>query len=154
MPSPVLPPAYPPSGAGLTARVFWTSAKQTGANVIRTGGLLVFISGEFRKTLPTLSRLFTASGDCRFEFHPHARRNAFRRRDARLQSRSFARRNRIAATRLADASFPRSSVCQASIPSAPIGCGARIGFMQGKITRMERRRRPGLLVMNHLRGRR
>jgi hypothetical protein len=45
-PSAVLPPGYPPSGGGFTAWVFWTSAKQTNANVIRTGGMIVFISGE------------------------------------------------------------------------------------------------------------
>jgi len=31
--------------------------------------MLVFICGEFRKNLATLSRLFAASADSRFEFH-------------------------------------------------------------------------------------
>ena len=38
-------------------------------------------------------------------------------------------------------------------PSAPFGCGAQIGWMRGKITRMEIRRRLGPVVMNHLRAR-
>src|SRR4029077_17192579 len=38
-------------------------------------------------------------------------------------------------------------------PSAPFGCGAQIGCMRGKITRMEIRRRLGPVVMNHLRAR-
>lgn len=37
------------------------------ANVIRTGGVRVFISGEFRKNLATLSRLFAANANHRFE---------------------------------------------------------------------------------------
>ncbi|PYJ71039.1 MAG: hypothetical protein DME75_08170 [Verrucomicrobia bacterium] len=41
----VIGEAEPPSGGGMTACVFWTSAKQTSANVIR---MIVFISGEFR----------------------------------------------------------------------------------------------------------
>ena len=38
------------------------------ANVIRTGGMRVFISREFRKNLVSLSRLFAASTNRRFKF--------------------------------------------------------------------------------------
>src|SRR5258705_8059982 len=37
-------------------------------NVIRTGGMRVFIFSEFRKNLASLSRLFAASTNRRFEF--------------------------------------------------------------------------------------
>ena len=53
----------------LTACTFGKSPKQTSASVIRTGGMLVFISGEFRKTLAGLSRQFAAGADRRFKFH-------------------------------------------------------------------------------------
>jgi hypothetical protein len=62
--------------------------------------MLVFISGEFRKNLVSLSRQFAASAKRRFEFHK--RRQPFIRMhnkplfvapDARLQSRSFPRWN-------------------------------------------------------------
>src|SRR5205807_5887933 len=48
--------------------MFWTSAKQTSANVIRTGGMRVFISGEFRENLARSSSQFAASTNRRFEF--------------------------------------------------------------------------------------
>ena len=51
----------PRPAAGLTACAFGTSAKQTSETVIRTDGMRVFISREFRKTLASLSRLFAAS---------------------------------------------------------------------------------------------
>jgi hypothetical protein len=38
------------------------------ANVIRTGGVHVFISREFRKNLHSLSRLFAARTDRQFQF--------------------------------------------------------------------------------------
>ena len=81
-----------------------------------------------------------------------AQQNTFRRRDVRLQSRSFARWNQ-SLDPPSRREFPPVSACQASIPSAPIGCCAQIGCMRGEITRMEIRRRLGLLEMNHLRAR-
>jgi hypothetical protein len=41
--------------------------------------------------------------------------------------------------------FPRSRPARHQSTSAPFGCGAQIGCMRGKITRMEIRRRLGLL---------
>ena len=67
-PSAVLPPGYPPSGGGTTACAFGKRPKQTKANVIRTGGIFVFISVEFRKNLASLSRQFAASADRAFKF--------------------------------------------------------------------------------------
>ena len=49
--------------------MFWTSVKQTSANVIRIDGIVVFISGEFRKKLASLSRPFAASVDRGFQFN-------------------------------------------------------------------------------------
>src|SRR5207247_2266334 len=57
-------------------RVFWScacnigeSAKQTSAIVTRTGGMLVFISGESRKNLVRCRGQFAASANHRFKFH-------------------------------------------------------------------------------------
>src|SRR5882724_8036148 len=83
--------------------VFWfcacsvgESAKQTSAIVTRTGGMLVFISGESRKNLVRCRGQFAAAPSHRFQFQKRrqlfirtAQRNAFRRRDGRQQSRSF-----------------------------------------------------------------
>src|SRR6266516_2757148 len=84
-------------------RVFWScacnigeSAKQTSAIVTRTGGMLVFISGESRKNLVRCRGQFAAAPSHRFQFQKRrqlfirtAQRNAFLRRDARQQSRLF-----------------------------------------------------------------
>ena len=59
--------------------------------------------------------------------------------DCRVNQRSPGRRE-----------FPRSRPARHQSPSAPFGCGAQIGCMRGKITRMEIRRRLGPVVMNHL----
>src|SRR6266568_2881612 len=80
-------------------RVFWScacnigeSAKQTSAIVTRTGGMLVFISGESRKNLVRCRGQFAAAPSHRFQFQKRrqlfictAQRNAFRRRDVRQQ---------------------------------------------------------------------
>ena len=74
------------------ARACGESAKQTRATVIRTGGMLVFISGEFRQNLASLrdnspqARIADSSSKTRSGFHPLAQRNAFRCRDVRQQS--------------------------------------------------------------------
>ena len=52
----------------MTACAFGESAKQASENVIRIDGTPVFISGEFRKILATLSRLFAASVNRQFKF--------------------------------------------------------------------------------------
>jgi hypothetical protein len=62
--------------------------------------MLVFISGEFRENLASLSRQFAAKRESpirvlqkRLACHPRAQRNDFRRCDARPQSRLSARWN-------------------------------------------------------------
>jgi hypothetical protein len=62
--------------------------------------MLVFISEEFGENLASPSRQFSpqvqiadSSSTNAVSFHPHAQRNAFRRRDVRLQSRLFASEN-------------------------------------------------------------
>src|SRR6266542_2714298 len=59
-----------------------------------------FNDAESAENRASLSRQFAAAAnsliqvrETRSAFHPHAQRNAFRRRDERPQSRSFAREN-------------------------------------------------------------
>src|SRR6266542_3991860 len=65
------------------------------ANVISTGGMLVFISGDIGKNRGRLSNQFISSARSPIRvprtlstFHPLGQRYAFRRRDVHLQSRS------------------------------------------------------------------
>ena len=43
----------------MTACAFWTSAKQASANVIRTDGVFIFMSGSFRR-IPAACRFNSA----------------------------------------------------------------------------------------------
>ena len=52
----------------------------------------------YRESLRALDKSACDQNATPSAFHPHAQRNAFRRRDARLRSRSFARLESIAET--------------------------------------------------------
>jgi hypothetical protein len=78
----------------MTACVFWTSEKQTSANMIRTDGTRVFISASFGKISPAVEAIRRKREppirvpEKAASFSRAAQRNAFRR-DAFQQSRSF-----------------------------------------------------------------
>src|SRR5437762_1722529 len=117
----------------MTACVFWTSAKQTSTNVIRIDGMIVFISGEFRQTLPALSRQFAASADRRFKFQKSAQfficmhnENAFRR-DVRQQLSAMFPNNFMPAASFIDRSGPFAArTCLAQAVRRPSGFVTRL----------------------------
>src|SRR5437870_3921159 len=108
------------------------------ANVIRTGGMLVFISGKSRKNLASLSRQFAASADRSFQLQKRSQLfnfanfaiehgGALGRRAGRATTQRCATRRRCA-MRLA---------ARAKIPAKVVVCKVQSNLNNGAANRLE-----------------